>query len=38
MNPYTYSHLILDNGAEIIQWKEDSILQQMVLAQLEVNM
>jgi len=26
MNPYTYSHLVFDNGAKTIQWKKDSIL------------
>jgi hypothetical protein len=25
MNPHTYSHLIFDEGAKTIQWKEDSI-------------
>jgi hypothetical protein len=25
MNPHTYGHLIFDNGAKTIQWKEDSI-------------
>jgi hypothetical protein len=25
MNPHTYGHLIFDKGAEIIQWKKDSI-------------
>jgi hypothetical protein len=24
-NPHTYAHLIFDNGAKTIQWKEDSI-------------
>ena len=31
MNPHTYGHLIFDNGAKTIQWKKDSIFQQMVL-------
>jgi hypothetical protein len=25
MNPHTYGHLILDEGAKTIQWKKDSI-------------
>ena len=25
MNPYTYGHLIFDNGDKTIQWKEGSI-------------
>jgi len=25
MNPHTYSHLIFDKGAKIIQWKKDNI-------------
>jgi hypothetical protein len=38
MNPHTYGHLIFDKGAKTIQWKKDSIFQQMVLAQLVVIM
>jgi hypothetical protein len=37
LNPHTYGHLIFDKGAKTIQWKEDSIFKQMVLAQLAVN-
>ena len=38
MNQHTYGHLIFDEGAKTIQWKEDSIFQQMVLTQLAVSM
>jgi hypothetical protein len=38
MNTHTYGHLIFDKGAKSIQWKKDSIFQQMVLAQLVVIM
>ena len=38
MNPHTYGHLIFEKGAKIIQWKKESIFQQMVLAQLVVIM
>jgi hypothetical protein len=38
MNPHSYGHLIFDKGAKTIQWKKDKYFQQMVLAQLEVNM
>jgi hypothetical protein len=38
MNPHTYGHLIFDKGAKTIQWKKDSIFQQMVLVQLAVNL
>ena len=38
MNPYTYGNLIFDKGVKTIQWKKDSIFQQMVLAQLAVIM
>jgi hypothetical protein len=37
-NPHTYGHLIFAKGAKTIQWKKDSIFQQMVLAQLTVIM
>ena len=38
MNPHTYGHLIFHKGAKTIQWKKRQHFQQMVLAQLEVNM
>jgi hypothetical protein len=38
MNPHTYGHFIFGKGAKTIQCKEDSIFQQMVLAQLAVFM
>jgi hypothetical protein len=38
MNPHTYSHLIFDKGAKIIQWKKRQHFQQMVLTQLAVIM
>jgi hypothetical protein len=38
MNTYTFGHLISDKGAKTIQWKKDSIFQQMVLVQLVVSM
>jgi hypothetical protein len=36
MNPHTYSYLIFDKGAKIIQLKKRQHFQQMVLAQLVV--
>jgi hypothetical protein len=36
MNPHTYGHLIFDKGAKTTQWKQDSIFNKMVLAQLAV--
>jgi hypothetical protein len=38
MNPHTYGLLIFKKGAKTIQWKKDSIFQQMVLAKLVVIM
>jgi hypothetical protein len=38
MNPHTNGHLIFEKGTQMIQWKKDSIFQQMVLAQLAVIM
>jgi hypothetical protein len=38
MNPHTYGHLTFDKGAKTIQWKKRQHFQQMVLAQLAVNM
>jgi hypothetical protein len=38
MNPHTYGHLIFDKGTKTIQWKKRQHFQQMVLAQLAVNM
>ena len=38
MNPHTNGHLIFEKGTQMIQWKKDSIFQQMVLAQLAVSM
>jgi hypothetical protein len=37
MNPQTDGHLIFDKGAKTIQWKKDSIFQQLVLVQLVVS-
>ena len=38
MNPHTYGYVIFDKGVKTIQWKKDSIFQQMVLVQLVVSM
>jgi hypothetical protein len=38
MNPHTYGHLIFDKRPKTIQWKKRQHFQQMVLAQLAVNM
>jgi hypothetical protein len=38
MNPHTYGHLIFDKGVKTIQWKKRQHFQQMVLAQVAVNM
>jgi hypothetical protein len=38
MNPYTYGHLIFDNGTKTVQWKKSQHFQQMVLAQMAVIM
>jgi hypothetical protein len=38
MNPHTYGYLIFDKGAKTIQWKKRQHFQQMMLAQLGVNM
>jgi hypothetical protein len=38
MNPQTYDHLIFNKVAKTIQWKKRLHFQQMMLAQLAVNM
>jgi hypothetical protein len=38
MNPHTYGHLISDKGTKTIQWKEDNLFKQILLAQLPVSM
>ena len=38
IKPHSYRHLIFDKDTENLQWKKDSIFQQMVLAQLAVIM
>jgi hypothetical protein len=38
VNPHTYGHLIFDKEAKNIQWKKESIFQQMVLVSLLVYM
>jgi hypothetical protein len=38
MNHHTYGHLMFDKGSKTIQWKKDSIFQEIVLAQLVVIM
>ena len=38
LNPHTYSQLICDKGGKNIQWRKDSLFQQVVLGKQDSHM